>query len=168
MKFIPKSLKTSCVLTLVRHYEYINFTVLPCELSSEIVSAFRDPHYKEQQVMICFFDDPFPPHREIMEYFLLHDPKNPILRYYAKGHCQYYHHRFTQNYSTFSAMIHDPVQDIIIVTGYTHYVNNLVICFYCYLGDDLPKPLLEQLREKYHLVSGPVNISLLKSSNERW
>ncbi len=168
MKFIPKSLKTLCVITLVRNYTYINFTILPRELSAEIASAFRDPHYGEQQVMICFFSDPFPPYREILEYFLLHDPKNPILHYYDRSHSNYYYHKSTQHDSACCGMIHDFVQDIVIVTGYTHYVNNLVTCFYCYLEENLPKPLLEQLREKYHLVSCPVNISLLKSSNGRW
>lgn len=168
MKFIPQSLKTLCVITLVRNYTYINFTILPRELSAEIASAFRDPNYGEQQVMIYYVIGFSSPHREILEYLLRHDPKNPILHYYEKGHCQYYYHKSIQNGNVVCDMIYDSVQDIVIVTGYTYYVNNLATCFYCYLEDDLPKPLLEKLRSKYNLVSSTVSISLLRSTNGRW
>ena len=161
MKFLPRSLKTSCIITLVRNYRYINHTILPHEVSTEIIEAIRDPRYGEQQVRICYFVAPTTHHRDILEYFLHHDPRNPLLHYYGRDTREYNHYRLTiNNYTThIDGSMYDSVQDVVIETDYTHLITEQGIC--CYLEEDLPTPLLDQLKSKYKISSYPVYISSL-------
>lgn len=161
MKFIPRSLKTSCIITLVRNYRYINHTILPDEVSTEIIEAIRNPKYGEQKVRICYFEAPTTHHRDILEYLYQHDPKNPILHYYDKNTPPYFHYHYIRpNYNIHDdGLIHDPVHDVVIAINYTHLVTHEAT--FCYLEEELPTPLLDQLKSKYKIVSYPVYISSL-------
>ena len=161
MKFIPKSLKTSCIITLAHHYRYINHTILPEEVSVEIIEAIRNPKYGEQQVRICYFEAPTTHHGDIIEYLYHHDPENPLLHYYDKNTPTYFHYHHVKHYynSNLDGSIYDPVHDVAIVCKYTHLVKDWAI--YCYLEEDLPISLLDQLKSKYKIISYSVNISSL-------
>ena len=157
MKFIPKSLKTSCVLILVQNYRYINFTILPQELTEEIMKAIRDSTYGEQQKTVCFIDGDPKYHTDIVDYLYHHDPQNHILLRYSRD---------TQRYTTFLAyrasgispigVIYDGSCDIFITTHYMHIAHRSA---FFYLEEDLPPSLLRQLETKYtiRLVSIPVS-----------
>lgn len=157
MKLTPRSLMTSCVITLARNYRYINFTILPQELAEEIMKAIRDPNYGEQQKTVCFIDGDPKYHTDVVDYLYHHDPQNPILRRYGRD---------TQHYNTFLeyrafgispiGVIYDGSCDIFIVT---HYMLIAHRSGFYYLEEDLPPPLLRQLETKYmiRLVSIPVS-----------
>ena len=43
MKLTAFSLKKTCIIVLIRNCQYMNLTILPRELSIEIMEAIRDP-----------------------------------------------------------------------------------------------------------------------------
>ena len=149
MKHTPKSLRTSCVITLARNYTYINFTVLPEELSKEIILAIRDPKYGEQKKTVCFFDSNSTYRTDIVEYLYHHDPHNTILRYYGRD-SQQYNYLLESRRSNIShiGVIYDISRDIFIVVDYTHFSHLMGVC---YIVEDLPSPLLKQLETKYKI-----------------
>lgn len=163
MKFIPKALKTSCVVTLVHHYEFINFTVLPRELSAEIMEAIRDPHYGERKVAIRHLIDPnnggmsIQYHTEILEYLSRNDPQNPILRYYIPGTFLFNAYRMITQRGGVSAsgIIYDATRDVIVEADYRHSHGGKK----CYLDEDLPLPLIAQLEEE-HVISNPIMVPI--------
>ena len=168
MRLVPRSLKMTCVMTLVHNYRYINLTILPHELSTEIMSAIRDSHYGEQKVTTRRLADPhnnrdaFRHHDRVVEYLFCRDPQNPILRYHLPGTAMYdLFFRATSKDQT-RGMIHDVSHDCIVEADYRHTVET----YLCYLEENLPLPLISQLEEE-HIISEPilVPISTIKS---RW
>ena len=187
MKLTPRSLMTSCVITLARNYRYINFTILPQELAEEIMKAIRDPNYGEQQKTVCFIDGDPKYHTDIVDYLYHHDPQklrpisaelcsaemvracanqNPILRRYGRD---------TEHYTTFLeyralgispiGVIYDGSCDIFIVT---HYMLIAHRSGFYYLEEDLPPPLLRQLETKYAVRLVEIPVSSLSVTIGQW
>ena len=154
MKFMSQSLKTSCIITLVRNYKYINLTILPEELSAEIMEAIRDPKYGEQKVTVCYFDDIFTHHTDIVDYLYHHDPQNQILRHYGRE-TEWYNY-FRDRSRTWQGVIYDESRDTFVIADYTHEVYKT---HFCYLVENLPPTLLKQLETKYKIevVNAPLS-----------
>ena len=153
LKLIPHSLRTSCILILIRNYRHINFTILPEELSTEIMLAIREPEYEKHIVTVCGVGTDI--HTAIVEYCSHYDTSNKILRYYDRGTPQY--DAFYRNLGTTPAgVIYDASRDVFIATDYTHLVNRVSLC---YIAEDLRQGLLYELETKYkiELISAPLS-----------
>ena len=159
MKFTALSLKTLCIAMLIRNCRYMNFTILPYELAEEIMEAIREPHYGKQKVAIRRLIRPVHNftsyHDHITDYLVRNDPQNPILRYYIKGTEEYNSYQRARGYGPKpEGLIYNSDRDVFIRADYRHTIDDQSPC---YLEEDLPPPLILQLKD---IISDPIMIPI--------
>ena len=164
-KLSALSLKSACIVILIRNHAYMNLTVLPSELRIEILEAIRDPHYGEHKVAIRHYAlNPeegvdWCGQHEIVEYLYHNDPKNPILRYYPRGTKRYNQLCQASTRHGVDFMLH--YQGVLYDESRDVYVRAKYNCKYkvkCdsegegFLEEQLPPVLLKQLEDKKRLL----------------
>lgn len=124
------SLKSRCILSLIRNHAYLNLSILPIELRTDIMDAIRDPHYGESKVAVRHYvhkDDEgvdWYGQHELVQYLHQNDPTNPILRYYKRGKKKYdrlYRASIRQGADFmlhYEGVLYDEVRDAYVVAKY--------------------------------------------------
>lgn len=166
MKLTAFSLKKICILTLIRNCHCMNLTILPREVTLEIMEAIRDPEYGEYKVtirhaygnsVVVWIGS------HVTEFLRRNDPQSSLLHYYSRGsneYCNLWNYRQSHTHGLdilreSNGILYDGIRDVYYQARYTYTHESHSFVVYCCLEEQLPTKLVTQLEEQ-RMISPPI------------